>query len=497
MARLRKKLPPATPLKICLATSELTPLAKTGGLADVSAALAAYLYRSGHDVRVLMPRYSAIDTSGIELQPVQYLQDMPMRLGTHEGRYSIDTTFIPGTDVPLYLLRCPELYDRAGIYTTDADEHLRFLLLSRAAIEMCQNMGFSPDIFHCHDWHTALVPLYLKSRYAWDRLFAATRSVLTIHNIGYQGIVGAGVLGDLGLEGAVHELHQEDLAAGHVNFLKTGVLHADLLTTVSPTYAREIQGDQYGMGLQHLLQARSETLVGILNGVDYGEWDPSTDPLIPANYTRRNMSGKKACKLELMKEMGLTGGVRQPLIGMVTRLTPQKGIDLVQKVLPGLLQQSNFSLVVLGSGDPTYEHFFSWLQEAFPGRVSFYRGYNNKLAHWIEAGADMFLMPSLYEPCGLNQMYSLRYGTVPIVRLTGGLADSVTLYDPITRKGDGIVFRDYDEQGLRWAIETGLALYKDRPVWRRMMQNGMSKDFSWDAQGKQYVDLFRQLSGKY
>jgi starch synthase len=195
--------------------------------------------------------------------------------------------------------------------------------------------------------------------------------------------------------------------------------------------------------------------------------------------------------------MELAGGVRQPLIGMVTRLTPQKGIDLVQKVLPDLLQQANFSLVVLGSGEPAYERFFSWLQESFAGRVSFHRGYNNKLAHRIEAGADIFLMPSLYEPCGLNQMYSLRYGTVPIVRHTGGLADSVQLYDPLTRKGDGIVFRDYDEPALRWAIETALELYTDRPVWRRMMQNGMSKDFSWDTQGKQYVDLFRQLSGKY
>jgi starch synthase len=497
VARRRKKQPDAAPLKICLATSELTPLAKTGGLADVSAALAAYLHRSGHDVRVLMPAYSAIDTSELEILPVEYLQNMPMRLGPHEGKYSIDTTFLPGTDVPLYLLRSPELYDRDSIYTTDADEHLRFVLLSRAAIEMCQNMGFSPDIFHCHDWHTALIPLYLKSRYAWDRLFTTTRSVLTIHNIGYQGIVSAGVLGDLGLEGAVHELHQEDLAAGRINFLKTGVLHAHLLTTVSPTYAREIQGDQYGMGLQHLLQGRSETLVGILNGVDYDEWDPATDQLIPANYTRRNMSGKKACKLELMKEMELAGGVRQPLIGMVTRLTPQKGIDLIQRVLPDLLQQANFSLVILGSGEPVYERFFAWMQQSFAGRVSFYRGYNTRLAHWIEAGADMFLMPSLYEPCGLNQMYSLRYGTVPIVRHTGGLADSVQLYDPLTKKGDGIVFRDYDEQGLRWAIETALRLYTDRPVWRRMMQNGMSKDFSWNKQGKQYVDLFRQLSGKY
>jgi starch synthase len=496
VASRKKKPAVGAPLKICLATAELTPLAKTGGLADVCGSLAAFLHRNGHDVRVIMPRYSSIDASGLEIVPVEYLQNMPMRLGAHDGRYSVDTTFLPGTDLPLYLLRCPELYERGGIYTTDPDEHLRFVLLSRVAIEMCQNMGFSPDIFHCHDWHTALIPLYLRSRYAWDRLFSATRSVLTIHNIGYQGVVGAGVLGDLGLEGAAHDLHQDDLRHGHINILKTGVLHADLLTTVSPTYAQEIQRDEYGMGLQQPLRTRSESLVGILNGVDYQHWDPATDELIPAQYTRRNMSGKKTCKLELMKTMGLAGGLRQPLIGMVTRLTPQKGIDLIQKVVPELLRHINFSLVVLGSGEARFERFYSWLQDSFPGRVSFYRGYSEKLAHTIEAGADMFLMPSLYEPCGLNQMYSLRYGTVPIVRQTGGLADSVQLYDPITRKGDGIVFQHYSEEGLRWAIVTALDLYADRPAWRRMMQNGMARNFSWDTQGQQYVDLFRRLSRK-
>jgi len=489
----RKAKRTETPLKICLATAELAPLAKTGGLADVCGALSAYLHRSGHDVRVLMPLYSSIDTRGLQILPVDYLQNMPIGLGSRTGRYSIDTGRLPGTDLQIYLLRCPELYERGSIYTSDADEHLRFVLLSRAAIEMCQKMGFAPDIFHCHDWHTALIPLYLKTRYAWDSLFQATHSVLTIHNIGYQGVVDAALLEDLGLGDAIHELHQDDLALGHVNFLKTGVLHADLLTTVSPTYAREILGEEHGMGLQDLLGSRSESLVGILNGVDYHEWDPSTDVLIPAHFTLRNMSGKKICKRELMKDMELDGGVQQPLIGMVTRLTAQKGVDLIQKVLPDLLQKHRFSLVVLGSGESHYEQFFEWMSDNFRGRVSFFRGYSNMLAHWIEAGSDMFLMPSYYEPCGLNQMYSLRYGTVPIVRETGGLADAVQLFDPQSKKGDGIVFRDYDETGLMWAIETALDLYRDRPTWRRIMQNGMRKNFSWENQGLKYVELFRQL----
>jgi starch synthase len=484
-----------TPLKICLATSELSPLAKTGGLADVCAALSAFLQRDGHDVRVLLPRYSSIDESRLDIVPVDYLQQIPIQLGSRSGHYSIDTVHVPGSGVQIYLLRCPDLYDRPGIYTSGADEHLRFILLSRAAIEMCQHMGFAPDVFHCHDWHAALIPLYLKSRYAWDRLFANTRSVLTIHNIGYQGVVNASVLPDLGLDGAEHELHQEDLGLGRINFLKTGILHADLVTTVSPTYAREIQGDEYGMGLQDLLRARSESLVGVLNGVDYDEWNPRTDPLIPANYSRGKLTGKATCKLELMKDLELAGGVEQPLIGMVTRLTAQKGIDLIQKVLPPLLQKRSFALAVLGSGEPRYERFFNWLQQNHRDRVCFYRGFSNRLAHWIEAGSDMFLMPSRFEPCGLNQMYSLRYGTVPIVRETGGLADSVQLYDPVTRKGDGIVFRDYNEIGLDWAINAALDLFEDKLAWKAAMQNGMAKDLSWDRQAKIYVDLFRRLRG--
>lgn len=480
-------------LKICLASSELAPLAKTGGLADVCSALSAYLHRAGHDVRVLMPLYDTIDTTGLNIVPVEYLQDIPVSIGSKHGHYSIDTAALPGTKMPIYLLRCADLYHRGSIYTRADDEHRRFILLSRAAIEMCQRMSFSPDIFHCHDWHTSLIPLYLKTVYAWDRLFARTKSVLTIHNIGYQGVFESGILEDLGLAGAEHELHQEDLGKGRINFLKTGVLHAQQLTTVSPTYAQEIQGSEYGMGLQDLLRRRSDSLAGILNGVDYGEWNPETDKLIPANYSRKNMAGKNACKAALMQDLELAGGSERPLIGVVSRLTGQKGIDLMQSVLPRLLQQREFALAVLGSGEPAYENFFTNLQRRFRDQVCFYRGYSNKLAHWIEAGSDLFLMPSLYEPCGLNQMYSLRYGTVPIVRQTGGLADSVKLYSPESGTGTGIVFRDYNERALAWGINAALDLYADKAAWEKVVANGMAMDFSWDRQGQIYVDLFREL----
>jgi len=481
-------------LKICLASSELTPLAKAGGLADVNAALGAHLYGTGHDIRVLIPFYSSIKTKGLKVAPVDGLQNLSIKIGMKTIEYSIDWTTLPRNGLPVYLLRCPALYNRDQMYTTDPDEHLRFVVLSRVAIEMCQHMRFAPDIFHCHDWHTALVPLYLKTLYSWDQLFAKTHSVLTIHNIGYQGVFGANILGDLDLGWSEHLLHQDDLSQGRVNFLKTGLMYSNLLTVVSPTYAREIQGARYGMGLEGILRSRSDVLVGILNGVDYDEWNPETDPLIPKNYTRRSLGGKVVCKEVLMQDLGLGGGAAQPLIGIVSRLVGQKGIDLMERVLPVLLEKRNFSLAVLGSGEQRYERFFQMLHRAWPGRVNFFRGYNNKLAHCIEAGSDMFLMPSAYEPCGLNQMYSLKYGTVPIVRETGGLADSVQQIIATTGAGTGILFHKYEDAGLAWAINRGLDLFKSKPLWRQIMRNGMAMDFSWEQQGEVYVDFFRRLA---
>jgi len=488
------KLATTENLKICLATSELAPLAKSGGLADVSAALSAYLHREGHDIRVLMPFYSSIKREHLDIESVENLQNLSVTIGPWDIEYAIDRATLPASGLPVYLLRCPVLYDRPTLYTSAADEHLRFILLSRVAIEMCQHMRFAPDIFHCHDWHTALIPLYLRTIYSWDKLFAATRSVLTIHNIGYQGIFSADISADLDLGADEHHLHQDDLALGRINFMKTGLLFAHLLTTVSPTYALEIQGAEYGMGLDDILRVRSDVLLGILNGVDYDEWDPATDALIPQTFSSNDLSGKAVCKQELMRELGLAGDASQPLIGFVSRLVGQKGIDLMERVLPGLLARNNFSLAVLGSGESRFELFFESLQRAARGRVSFYRGYNDKLAHWIEAGSDMFVMPSVYEPCGLNQMYSLKYGTIPIVREIGGLADSVQLINPAAGTGTGILFRDYDEAGLAWAITRALELFEDRVLWQKIMQNGMAMDYSWQRQGEQYVKIFRRLA---
>jgi len=479
-------------LKIFLACSEFAPLAKTGGLADVAAALSAYFDSEGHDIRVLIPFYASLDITGREIETVPELQDMELTLGDRSFSYSIVKACSDGPGPDLHLLRCPELYGGDELYS-GPDEHLRFILLSRAALEMCQKLEFSPDVFHSHDWHTALVPLYLKTRYAWDQLFSDTRTVLTIHNIGYQGVFGAGILHDMELSDATALLDQEDLAGDRINFLKCGVMHADLLTTVSPTYAREILEPEFGMGLEQQLRARGDSVAGILNGVDYAEWSPDADPLIPFPYRSKDLSGKEKNKQALMKEMGLVYKFDQPLVGMITRLTYQKGIDLVQQVLPGLLSSRELSLVILGSGESEHEQFFRWLQTEFPGRVCFYQGFNNQLAHRIEAGSDLFLMPSRYEPCGLNQMYSLRYGTVPVVRATGGLADSVQHFDPSAGTGTGIVFHDYDANGLQWALNTALGLYRNKHAWTKIVFNGMAKNYSWEEQGRIYAERFRRL----
>jgi starch synthase len=481
------------PLNVCLIASEVAPLSKTGGLADVSGALTKYLHSAGHDVRLFTPLYSTIDRSKLDLRAVEFLQDVSLELGPHRYRYSVLAGHLPGSTATVYLIDCPVLYSRDSIYTTDVDEHLRFLAFTRAAFECCQRMSWSPAIVHCNDWHTAFGPLYLKTIYEWDRLFATTKSVLTIHNIGYQGTFGAHLAADIGLGDKSFMLHQDELRAGRVNPLKHGIMYADAITTVSPTHAREIATDEYGMGLQTDLRARSSALSGILNGVDYDEWDPRHDRLLSRHYSPQDMAGKAALKQEIISRLNLKAGPDTPIFGIVSRMAGQKGHDLLFDSLPTLLEWRDFAFVVLGSGEAKYEEFFEKLQRDYPGRVSFTRGYNNELSHLIEAASDMFVMPSLYEPCGLNQMYSLRYGTVPIVRKTGGLADSVVPYDPSSGQGTGVVFENFDPEALEWALNAALDLYAQPAHWARMVRNGMAQDFSWQRQGALYVRLYEKL----
>jgi starch synthase len=482
--------------QICFVTSEVAPYAKTGGLADVCAALPVALAKTGHRVRVFLPFYAGARKVAGETEIVETARDVPVTLGTGSYAFTLNRTLLPGSDVELFLVDCPALYARPSLYTQDPDEHRRFLLLSRAALESCRRLQWGPDIVHCHDWHASFLPLHLKTVDRWDRLFDGTRTVLTIHNLGHQGVFPSDILEDTWMGASSHLLDRGDLAAGRISFLKTGILYADAITTVSPTYAEEIQTPEHGMGLDSILRARSGSLHGILNGVDYAEWSPRSDRHIPFHYSAASLWRKEKNKAALLDAMGLSYTPQVPVLGIVTRLSAQKGLDLLERALPGILQRHDVRFVALGSGDAGMARMLRGMQAAFPGRVSFYDGFQEKLAHLIEAGSDMFLMPSRYEPCGLNQMYSLRYGTVPIVRKTGGLADTVEPFHPVNGGGTGFVFEHYTPEGLRWAVELALEVYRDSKSWLRIVLEGMSRDFSWETQALRYGELYARVAAQ-
>jgi starch synthase len=491
-------------LKIALVASEAAPFAKTGGLADVVTALARALHRAGHDVRVVLPCYGKLREANVELAPVEGLAlqlEFPGRSLTAGVRSAVlpGSERADGTPLAVEFIDCPALYHRADYYTSDPDEPLRWAAFCRATLMLFQSTGWAPDVVHCNDWHTGLIPLYLRTWFAWDALFAGTRTLLSIHNIGYQGAFPAEVVGELGLTDQRGMFHQEHLAQGRVSFLETGILFASWLSTVSETYAREIRAAEYGMGLEGLLQARADHLVGIVNGVDVREWDPATDPLIPHSFSAEDPSGKALCKAALLARMHLAptaAGGGAPVFGIVSRMTAQKGFELLTDILPVLLQREDMRVVVLGSGEERHERYFQWLRDTFPTKVGVHLGYDNELAHCIEAGADVFVMPSRYEPCGLNQMYSLRYGTVPLVRSTGGLADTVQRWDPETRTGTGFVFYEFTPDAFFRTLEHALETWRDRAAWTLLMQNGMAQDFSWERQSLHYVDLYRRILGE-
>jgi starch synthase len=479
-------------------SSEVAPFAKTGGLGDVAAALPRALAAQGrgHDVRIVMPMYGRI--KGAETAEL-VIREAAVDLGGSRIVFSVHASVLPGTAIPVYFVRCQGLYGRHGIYTEDHDEHLRFALLDWAALIICQRLGFRPDIVHANDWQTSLLPLLLRSMFAWDRLFANTRTVLTIHNIGHQGSFDAKVLGDLGLAAAAHHLHQDQLREGRINFLLMGLLYANAITTVSPSYAREVQRPEHGVGLDTFLRERSSVLFGILNGIDEDEWSPERDALIPHAYSIDDLDGKERNKQALLASAGLPYFHEVPVIAIVSRLAWQKGFELCFDVLPRLLAKRAVQLVVLGTGEPQYEQFFASLARRFPKQVAYLSKFSEPAAHLFEAGADMFLMPSRYEPCGLNQMYSLRYGTVPIVHRTGGLADTVSAFERTTERGNGFAFEHFDESGLRWALGAALTTWgtgtgDDRAVWRKLQANGMRSRFGWNERVTAYEQVYRMVA---
>jgi len=464
-------------VKILMVASEATPFAKTGGLADVLGSLPPALVRLGDEVGVVMPKYRVAETHGAE----RIWLAMPLWVGPH--RYSVDILRLVHRGVHYFFVDCPPLYDRAEIYGDYPDDHIRFALLSQAALGIARHI-FRPAVLNAHDWQAGLLAPYLKTTFAGDPTFFGLRTLLTIHNLGYQGNYPAAAFDDLGLDPGLY--HPGGLEFwDRVSFLKAGIVWSDAVNTVSPTYAREIQTPEYGFGMDELLLTHSGKLSGILNGVDYDEWNPETGPYQVAHYSARDLSGKLASKKALLAEMRLPANPTRPLIGIVSRFADQKGFDLVEGIAPWLADQ-DVAMVALGSGQKKYEDMFRQLAALRPDKFAVRIGYDDALSHRIVAGADMFLMPSQYEPCGLSQMYSLRYGTVPIVRATGGLADTVD-------ESTGFKFVDYTPEALQAAIQQALDAFEKPGAWIARMRRGMAKDFSWDASAREYQRLMRSL----
>ena len=478
---------PQRRLHIAFVSAELAPYVKTGGLADVSAALPKALAKAGHKVTVFVPRYGAIpfppgDFAGSVHVPVD---NVPRSAGFY--RKSL------GRGLTVVFVEHPPFFDRPGLYGTPDGEYrdspLRFAFFSRAAIEYFRARGERPDVFHANDWHTGLLPVYLKSFYWADPTLHRLPTVFTIHNIAYQGNFSPETADVLGLP---WHLGRDALKYdGGISYMKGGILFSEALNAVSPQYAREIQTPEMGYGFDPVVRSRAADLVGILNGVDYDEWDPRNDPHIAKPYSADDLAGKAECKADLLRVFGLPAEPDLPVVGIVSRLVHQKGFDIVVRAWYDLMQRP-LRMVVLGTGEPDVQNGFRAMAARAPDRFAVRLAYDESLAHKVVAGADMFLMPSRFEPCGLTQMYSLRCGTVPIVRATGGLVDTVEPWDPSTGHGTGFRFDHADGTGMTWALDQALAAYQDRESWQRLMKNGMAKDFSWTRSARQYVELYRR-----
>ncbi len=479
-----------SPLKILFVASECAPFAKTGGLADVVAALPKALRRLGHDARVVLPLYASIDRAQFG---IEFVAASCVHMGNGEENW---VGIFAGKldDVPVWFIEYERFFGRNGIYGDATGEYednaWRFALLSKAALQLCKDLGFTPDIMHAHDWMSALVPVFLKT---WDSVLSplsTTASVLTIHNIGYQGIYNAAVFPYIGVGG---EYFRPDVFEdfGNINLLKAGVYFADGITTVSSTHAHEMLGPIGGQGLAPYLNQRRGDFCGILNGVDYELWNPETDALIPANFSAQNMEGKAICKAELQKRFALEACADLPIFSIVSRFASQKGFDLLRGTLHRVLDDMAIQLVVLGTGDKETEEFFRELAARFPGRVGAQIGFSNEMSHLIEAGSDFFLMPSLYEPCGLNQSYSMRYGTLPIVRATGGLDDTVHNYVEATAAGTGFKFWDVSCLALYYTVGWAVATWFDRPSHiEKLRRQAMAQQFLWSDAARQYLLVY-------
>jgi starch synthase len=489
------------PLKILLVAAECTPFAKTGGLADVAGALPKALKALGHDVRVILPFYNRkMDTAKYPARPLPGALDVALGRGdsAHNVTAHLLESRLPGSEVPVYLVDHHSFFDREELYQTAdgdyEDNPLRFSFFCRSVLAACKHLDFKPDLFHCNDWHAALVPAYLKTLYAHDHWFERSATLFTIHNIAYQGVFAKDTLNVTGLpDAAFTSGHMEYY--GQFNFMKGGLTYSDLVNTVSPQYSKEIQTSEYGFGLEGVLQARSHELFGILNGIDTADWDPRSDRSLAATYGSDDPERKAENKRALLEQMGLEADPPQPLLGMISRLDSQKGFDLLAEVMDYLM---NFDIhfIVLGTGERKYHELFEKVREHYPHKACVNLTFDVPLAHKIMAASDIFLMPSRFEPCGLNQFIALRYGAVPVVRATGGLVDSVKDYDPKTGLGNGFTFHEYASMPFFNAIKRAVETYEDRETWRKLMVRGMEGDYSWGASAQKYVELYEKAIAK-
>ncbi|MCU0364239.1 MAG: glycogen synthase GlgA [Ignavibacteriaceae bacterium] len=488
-------------LKILFVTSEVVPFVKTGGLADVSAALPQTLAELGHEVRIVVPKYGAVDDRKFKIHEVVRLKDIKIDIDGKEVLFSLKSCFLPGQKirVQIYFLDNQEYFgSRNSLYTDpmtgkdypDNDE--RFIILSRAVFELIIKLGWIPDIIHCNDWQCGLIPAYLKNVYQNEENFDKFKTLFTIHNLAYQGEFSKSTFKKTGLPEKLNS-DKGVLHKGKMNYMKCGLLFADVINTVSETYANEIRTDnEIGSGLKDVLAKRKEDLYGIINGIDTKVWNPDRDKLLPKKYSIKNVEQKVVNKQALAEKFGFEFNEDIPIIGLISRLYDSKGIDLVQKILPDLLKM-DVQMIVLGTGDKEYHSFLDHMAKKHHKKFACYLGFNDDLAHLIEGGADIFLMPSRYEPCGLNQMYSLNYGTVPIVRETGGLADTVKKFNEKSKEGTGFVFQKYNAADLFSEIKRALKIFQDKDTWNKIVRAGMKEDFSWHSSAKKYIELYKTI----
>jgi starch synthase len=474
-------------MRVLYVASEAVPFAKTGGLADVVGALPKFIRQMGHEAVVLIPKYRGVASRKTLLPSLTIPLGNSLKFCAIDEAESVD-------DVRFFLVDFPDFYDREELYRHSGkdypDNAERFALLSLAALEFAKRAPLPPQVIHCNDWQTALVPVYLKTLYRNDSFFEKTRTLLTIHNLAYQGVFPRSTMPRLGLPPELYDTEQMEFY-GNINLLKAGIVFADKLSTVSEKYSQEIRTVEFGCGLEGILQKRAGDLAGILNGVDYTQWNPEQDPWLVSNYSAEDLQGKQHCKLDLLNQFGIQNSQDRPLIGIISRMADQKGFDLLQAVADTMVRDG-FSMVVLGTGEERYTQFFLSLQERYPAYVGAKISYDEWLAHKIEGGADLFLMPSRFEPCGLNQIYSLKYGTVPLVRATGGLDDTIQDYSQ-SLNGTGFKFDRYSPDELLAAARRALEIYRTPVRWKELVKNGMKRDFSWHRSAQRYADLYESM----